>query len=316
MNTMHSPEGGRKYTSWYERLKQFFFILLIIQIAPFILINLKNFFSEAFLPKADIGMLSFDGMISSSEFYVKQLHTFLKNPNIKGLLIKIDSPGGVAGSSQALFNELKRFKGKKPVVALVENMCASGSYYIAAAADYIIANPSSMIGSIGVMLGRAGMPMPNFKERMDDWKIKFEYIQAGKYKAVGNSFKEITQEEKSHLQDFVDDTYEQFVNDIAHARGLSVETEKEWADGKIFTGNQALKLKLIDKLGSLQEAIDALKERAGITTEIKFVVPNRKKGLMKLISGNDEGYEGEVITQCIQGLKTLTSMMTGGWLVY
>jgi protease-4 len=313
MNTNHVHNDSMKKIGFYERVKQVFFILLILQVAPFILMNLKNFFSEAFLPKTDVGMLSFDGMVTNSEFYVKQLHSFLKNPHIKGLLIKIDSPGGVAGSSQALFNELKRFKGKKPVIALVENMCASGSYYIAAAADYIIASPSSLVGSIGVVLGRAGMPIPNLKERMEDWKIKFEYIQAGAYKTAGNFFKDPTKDEREHLQSFVDDTYAQFVHDVADARGLDVATEKEWADGKIFTGNQALKLKLIDQLGSLQEAIDELKKRAGITTEIKLVAPNRKKGFMKFITGDDDGYDGEVVTQLIQGLKSYAALIAGGW---
>ena len=169
--------------------------------------NLTQSLRELIVPKAKVGLLKFSGLIGNNEFYIKHIHKFLKASNIKALLVKIDSPGGLPGSSQALFNELKKFREKKPIVVMIDDICASGAYYIAAAGSHIIANPSSMIGSIGVMFGIHGMPMPNLEKLMEDWKIKFEFIQSGKYKSAGNFFKKNSEEELGILQGVSDDTY-------------------------------------------------------------------------------------------------------------
>ena len=302
-------ENKRETTGWYNRLKQVVLILVILQLAPIVLISLTGFCTDIFSPKQEVGLLTFDDVITDSDFYVKQIHKYLKNPHIKALLLKIDSPGGTAGSAQALFNELKKFKEKKPIVALVENVCASGSYYVAAAANHIITAPSAMIGSIGVMLSRSGMPLPNLKERMEDWKITFEYIQAGRFKSAGTFFKDTSTEEREHLQGFVNDSYRQFVLDIAQARGISVDNDTEWADGKIFTGNQALALKLVDQIGSLQEAIDELKKRTDIKTEIKFVTPERKRGLIGLLSGGDDSGSNDTLATLPAALRSFAALI-------
>jgi protease-4 len=272
-------------------LKILFFLILFLQFAPIVLTNLKKSLVEMVRPKTEVGMLKVSGIIKNAGSYIKHIHNFLKSTNIKALLVKIDSPGGFSGSSQAIFNELKKFKEKKPVVVLVEDVCTSGAYYIASAGHYIIVTPSSMIGSIGTILGFQGLPLPNLEDLMDDWKIKFEYIQAGKFKTAGNLLRKNTPEELAHLQSVVDDTYNQFIKDIAQARGLSIEKKHEWADGKIFTGNQALKIKLVDKLGSMQDAIDELKKQAKIETEIRFIFPQKPTGLAALFQGEEYGTE-------------------------
>ena len=256
--------------------------------------NISKSIAEVFKPKTDIGMLEIKGMINNSDFYIKHIHKFLKASNVKALLLKIDSSGGFPGTSQALFNELMHFKKEKPIVVLIENICASGAYYVASTGNHLIANPSSMIGSIGVILGLHGMPLPNLKDLMDDWKIKFHFIQSGKYKSAGNLFKENSPSELNHLQNLANSTYEQFVNDIAKARNLDPHNKNSWAEGKIFTGTQALKLKMIDQLGSMRDALAALKKEAKIETEIRLLTPKKATGLMSLFSG-DESYGTETV---------------------
>ena len=275
----------KKKGSFFDIIKNLFWLLLFLQFAPIVFSNLKNNIEEMLSPKSHVGQLTINGFISDSSFYIHNIHKFLKDPEIKALLLKIDSSGGFPGSAQAIFNELNKFKEKKPVVALVENTCASAAYNIAAASNYIISSPSALIGSIGVWLQ---MP-PNVKGLTDDWKIKFRHIQSGKYKTTGSPFKDDAPEEISHLQKVSDDSYNQFVKEIAQSRNLSLKNQGEWADGKVFTGNQALKLNLIDQIGSLQNAIDEIKKEALIENEIKLIHPKKTSQLMKLF-GTEEEY--------------------------
>ena len=166
---MSSSRENSRSSSFFSFLKNLFIILLILQFAPTIISNVKDSVTDALFPKAQVGYMSLSGFIKDATFYTKKLEEFEKSPDIKALLLKIDCPGGLPGSSQSIFNELKKFKKKKPVVALVENMCASAAYYIASAADKIVSNPSSLIGGIGVV-----MHLPNVKELLDSWKVKFE----------------------------------------------------------------------------------------------------------------------------------------------
>jgi protease IV len=265
-------------------LKNVFWVILILQFAPVAIKNISRSFSSAMEPKTLVGQLNVKGPISDSTFYVRQIHKFLKDKNVKALFLKIDSPGGTAGSSQAIYKELLKFKEQKPIVALVENVAASGGYQVAAASNYIIAPSPSTIGSIGVWLS---IP-PNLKGISDKWDIKFRHIQSGKYKTAGHPFREDNEEELSFLQSLSDDAYNQFLKDMASARNLSLKNKSEWAEGKIFTGNQALKLKLIDQTGSFSDAITKLKELGKITTEIKFAKPKRPSKFMRLFGGQDD----------------------------
>ena len=279
-----AKETEKKSMGFFDIIKNLFWLLIFLQFAPLILSNLKTMVEDAFTPKTQIGQLNITGLISDSNYYVKNIQKFLQDSNIKALLLKVDSPGGFPGIAQNVFMEINKFKEKKPVVAFVENMGISGAYNIAAAANHIIASPSSLIGSIGVWL----QVPPNVKHLAQDWKIKFVDIHSGEYKTAGSPFKDMTSAEQKHLQNVSDDSYDQFVKDIATSRNLSVKNQKEWAEGKVFTGNQALKLKLIDQIGSFQDAVDEIKKEAMIDGEIKLVQPKRISNLMKLFGAQDE----------------------------
>jgi|SaaInlStandDraft_4_1057021.scaffolds.fasta_scaffold04259_4 protease IV len=269
-------------------LKNIFWIILILQFAPSVFKNIQKSIKDVTEPKDHVAQLELKGFIGNSTTYIKEIQKHLKDPTIRAMLLKIESPGGFPGSSQAIFNELKKFKEKKPIIAIVENMATSASYYIASVSNHIIANPSSLIGNIGVWLS---MP-PNVKELTDKWGVKFTQITTGKYKAAGSPFKESTPEELQMLQSVSDDSYDQFIKDVADQRNLSVKKHTEWADGKVFTGNQAFKLKLIDQLGSYSQAIEKIKELASLEKEIRFVKQKRPSKLMQLL-GADDDYNSE-----------------------
>jgi protease IV len=289
MTDPNSQEAKKtKKMDFFSILKTLFMILIILQFAPMIFTNLRKYFKDIIVPKTQVGQLTLKGMIADSSFYVKKINKFLKDPEIKALLLKIDSPGGLPGSSQAIFNEINKFKKEKPVVVLVENVCASGAYYVACASSYIIATPSALIGSVGVL-----MQLPNVKDLMENWKIRFKYIQSGKYKTAGSPLKDWTPEELVYLQELADQNYEQFTKDVAQSRNLELKNLSTWADGKVFLGVQALKLKLIDEIGTYQQAVDQLKKLAKIETEIKFVHPKKPISWMQFLKGDEDDDSSE-----------------------
>ena len=275
-----------KAGTFFYYIKNIFMVLLFLSFAPTIISSIKTTIVDSIRPKTDVGLLKIDGALYDSSYYLKKIEAFSKDDNIKGLIIKINSPGGMPGSAQAIFAELKKFKKQKPVVTVVENLCASGAYYIAASSDKIIANPSSLVGSIGVIL-----ELPNVKDLLNSWKIKYSYIQSGKFKTAGSPLKDTSGDEVAYLQKLSDSTYTQFVKDVAESRNLSEKDFTKWADGKVFTGTQALELKLIDQLGTIQDGIDIIKKLAKIETEVKLIQPKKRTSLLKMLtSADDEEY--------------------------
>lgn len=298
---MEQGNKPSKSDSFFSYIKKAFYLLLFIQIASLLFSSFKSGLVDTFSPKTHIGCLSINGSITDASFYIKKIDEFSKDPEIKGLLLKINSPGGYTGSSEAVFNELKRFGKKLPIVAVIENVGASGAYYIACAAQSIIASPLSTIGSVGVFL-----ELPNVKDLLTSWKIQYRYVQTGTYKTVGSVVQEISQDEIAYLQKLSDDTYDQFVKDVALCRKLEAKDHKIWADGKIFSGNQALKLKLIDKLGSYSDALDEMKRLAKITEEIKLVHPKRPTNWVRMLTSDDEsGDQGSMADSFALFLSTV-----------
>jgi protease-4 len=279
---MEQNKKASRFDAFFNILKKLFIVMIILSIVPSMFSGMKTNIQDAMFPKTHVGLININGFIGDSTYYIKKIEEFSKDKDIKGLLLKINSPGGYSGSSQAIFNELKRFKKEKPIVALIENAGASGAYYIAMAADTIIASPISIVGSIGVF-----MELPNVKELLQNWKVSYKYVQSGTYKTTGSAVKELTEKEFEYLQQLTDDQYEQFIHDVAESRKLSVKDHQLWADGKAFTGNQALELKLIDKLGSYSDALDEVKKLTKSDVEIKLIQPKRASNLMRLLGGDD-----------------------------
>lgn len=250
-------------------------MLILLNIAPSLIVGIKDQYFAFLSPQTKIGVITIDSMIDSSEPYTKHLRHYFKDHEIKALLLKIESPGGTPGSCQAIFQEIQHLKKKypKPIIVLTENMCASGAYYIACACDSIIASPACIIGSIGARF----TTFFDTKKLLQQYNIEPHTIASGKYKGAMNPFETVTPEQKAMLQEVANNTYEQFAHDVAIARKLSFAQKEIWADGKIFTGQQALKLKLIDQLGSYSVAVNKIHTVAPIEGEIQWIKSHNDK---------------------------------------
>jgi len=264
-------------------LKNIFFLLLIIQVAPFLIMGIKKQYKNLLEPQTQVGVISCKGTIDNAGFYVTHLQKFFKDNDIKAILLKIDSGGGTAGTAQTIFNEIKDLKKDhpKPIITLVENACASGAYYIACATDFIIAPASAFMGSVGVYIAH-----PNFKDCIEQFKIHYTVTQSGKYKTVGDPLLAMPEDGKELLQQLTDDTHDQFIQDVMESRHLVAGQSSAWKDGQILTGRQALTIGLIDALGSPEAAEKTIKERACITNEIEWIKP-QKPSLLATLFGAD-----------------------------
>ena len=212
------------------------------------------------------------------EKIISQLDEARKNPNVKAILIRVNSPGGSAAASQEIYEELK--KVEKPVVVSVSEVCASGAYYVASAADRIIANRSSSVGSIGVI-----MQIPNFEDLYEKLGIKYTTIKQGKFKDVGSPDRPITEEEIRLLEAQLKEIYWQFITDVAEARNMDAGEVEELATGWVFLGTEALELGLIDGIGNYKDAINIAAELGGIKGEPKVIRQELGFSLMDLILG-------------------------------
>ena len=268
-------------------LKNIVICLFILLMLKSVFSSLKNSFIDLTGSKTKVGIVSISGSIMNSSCSIKTLHTLFKDPTIKAIVIHMDSPGGAAGSSQAVYEEIIYYKKQypKPIITYIENICASGGYYIAAATDHIIATPSAFIGSIGVYIA-----YPELKDFINQFKAHYHITQAGEYKTIGNQFAgPPTARQQELLKSVIDDTYNQFIQDVSSSRPqLLLAHEKEWADGKIFTGRQAVALKLIDELGSLSAVEGAVKKHAAISNEILWIKQAKNTGLLSSFFGCQE----------------------------
>jgi protease IV len=220
------------------------------------------FFSDGLIESDNqIAIVEVQGMISSSREIVQQLRKFQRAPHVKGIILRIDSPGGAVGPSQEIYNAVVRIRegGEKKIFASLGTVAASGGYYIASATDKIFANPGTLTGSIGVI-----MAFSNIQELISKIGVKPEVIKSGEFKDAGSPVRPISDKERKLLQNLVDDVHRQFVEDVAKGRNLATDQVKPLADGRVFTGRQAQEFKLVDQLGGLQDAIDALAVQANI----------------------------------------------------
>lgn len=222
-----------------------------------------------------VGLVEVKGMIIDSQETVKQLNDFRKDDKVKAVVLRIDSPGGVVGPSQEIYAEVKKLSSGKKVVVSMGSLAASGGYYIASPASVIMANPGTITGSIGVL-----MKLSNFEGLMGKIGMKAYTLKTGKYKDAGSPLRTMTEQDKAMLQGVIDNAHSQFVRAVAEGRGLPVENVRRIADGRIFTGEQALGLKLIDKIGTLQDAVDEAGRLGGIKGEPQVIRPVKKKNLL------------------------------------
>lgn len=207
-----------------------------------------------------VAIVEVHGVIDNSSDVIRQLRKYSEDSSVPAVVMDIDSPGGAAASSQEIYEEINKLRGKgKKIVASMGTVGASGGYYVACAADTIVANPATLTGSIGVIF-----EFPVAEELLKKIGLKYEVVKSGENKDIGSWARSMTDKERKSLQSIVDDTYEQFVEAVSTGRGMNKEEVIKIADGSIFTGRQAKKLGLVDELGNLQDAIKIAGEMSGI----------------------------------------------------
>jgi protease-4 len=221
-----------------------------------------------------VGVVEVKGLIADSRETIKQLHVFRDNDKVKAIVLRIDSPGGVVGPTQEIYEEVGKLTSKKKVVVSMGSVAASGGYYIAMPASMIFANPGTVTGSIGVL-----MQLSNIEGLLGKIGLKSYVLKSGKYKDAGSPVRALTKDDRAILQGVVDNMKGQFVKAVAKGRKLPMDEVARVADGRIFSGEQALNLKLVDRLGNLQDAIAEAGKMGGIKGEPEVVYPPEKKKL-------------------------------------
>jgi len=292
--------------TFFDSLKNIFFLLIFLQFVPILVDGLRKQYHQYLEPRTKVGVISINGVIGDSEYYTKQLTKYFKDPSIKAILIKMDSPGGAAGTGELIYQEIIALKNapefhKKPVVTLVENTCASGGYYIACASDHIIAPATALIGSIGATF--PNIFFVHLREFLAQHKIGYKPLYAGAYKNCIDPFTDATPEQELMLQGLLNDSYETFAQAVAKSRKLSLNAKDTWANGRIFTGKQAKDLGLIDEIGSAYNAIKVIKEKALIEGEIEWVKQPAPSSFSRFFSsGNAPDEDSSLLSACVNSI--------------
>ncbi len=264
--------------------------------------------SEDGLPTggAKVAVVEIEGIILDGGQAVRDLREHGDNPSVKAVVVRINSPGGVVAPTQEIFSAIQRLrKGGKPVVASLGAVAASGGYYVATACDRVYANPGTLTGSIGVV-----MQMANVQGLLKKVGVEYVVIKSGAFKDVGNFARQMTPEERKILQRLLDDVYGQFVDAVAEGRGLERKDVLAFADGRIYSGQQAHALKMVDELGGYEDAIDAAAKLANIPGRPKIVYPRRKFSFRDLME-NRLGLSGAAgqLLPALSGIRTPLYLM-------
>ena len=233
--------------------------------------------------KEKIALVEISGQITDSREIVRQLSKYRRDDDIKAILLRIDSPGGAVGPSQEIYDEVLRVRAdNKKIYASMGSLAASGGYYIAVAADRVFANPGTLTGSIGVI-----MAFGNAEKLMEKIGLEPQVVKSGKYKDVGSPARAMTAEERVYLQRVVDDVHQQFIDAVAKGRNITPKEARKLADGRVFTGRQALELKMVDEMGGLEDVIVKLGEAVGIEGRPRVIWEEPPKGFMEwLLQGS------------------------------
>ena len=232
--------------------------------------------------KSSILLLHLNGVIVNSHHFLSNLDRYADDSDIKGVLVRVNSPGGVVGASQEIYADLNRVRTQlhKPVVVSVSDMAASGAFYAAMGADKIVTNPGSLIGSIGVIMEFADL------QKLYAWaKIKRYVIKTGPYKDSGAEYRDMRPDEKAVFQAMADDVLEQFKTAVSKSRHLTMAQVTTLADGRVFTGEKAIELHLADQIGTLYDAKRLIGKMTGLGDHPKiFVPPPRNQYLLEWLN--------------------------------
>ncbi len=258
--------------------------ILVVFVGAFFFAYLSGGESKvlSMLSQDGVGVLLINGTIDDSGPVLGELKRFKEAPWIKAMVVRIDSPGGAVAPTQEIYEEIRKAKGKKPVIASMGSMATSGGYYIASACDKIVASPGTLTGSIGVI-----MQLGNFEELMKKVGIQGYNVKSGANKDIGSPFQPLSAEGRTILQGLVDNVHGQFVSAVARARDMDEAVVRKLADGRVYSGAQAKELGLLDQFGTLEDAIDLAAKEAGVESgpAIYYSRPERENWWDNLFFG-------------------------------
>jgi protease-4 len=264
--------SNKKYSYWIIGI---ILSLIIISIIP-----LEDFLSSG--PK--VGVIEINLPIMDSKKIVEDLNYFKQHSKIKAIVIRLDTPGGGVAASQEVYEKVREIaeQGKKPIVASMGGVAASGGYYIALGADTIVANPGTATGSIGVI-----MSYPIVGELMNKVGVQYETIKSAELKDSGSPFRDLKDKERKYLQALIDDLHSQFVEVVVKERNISLQRASELANGQVYSGRQALENGLIDIIGTFEDAVYLAARNAGYDERPEIIYPpEEKKGLLEVLIGD------------------------------
>jgi len=251
------------------------FIILIIVSLLFVILQKNIPFGER------VALVRVEGMIIDSKDTIDEIKEYAKDPLIRAIVLRINSPGGAVAPAQEIYEEVRKAVTKKKVVVSMGSVAASGGYYIASPATRIIANPGTLTGSIGVI-----MEIPNIEGLMSKLGIKTEVVKSGRHKDMASVFRGIKKEEREILQEVLDNVHGQFIIAVAEGRKMLHADVQKIADGRVFTGEQALKAGLIDELGNLEDAVQAAARLSGIKGEPVVISKKEQFSFINLLKGS------------------------------
>lgn len=290
-----------------------FFVLGMLSIGSG-LSSLMN--HEAKIKKEAILKIELDGVILDGKKFLKDLRKYRERKEIRGILVHMNSPGGVVGPSQEIYSELKKTREifKKPVVVSGSGLVASGAFYAAMGADKVVTNPGTLMGSIGVIMEFANL------SKLYDWaKIQRYVIKTGAYKDTGSEYRDMREDERKLLSSLMDSVLLQFKTAISEGRNLPMDKVTEYADGRIFTGEDAVALGFADQVGTLSDAIEIVGELSGLgkNPEI-FDAPKERESLLQLfLDGADSKLKVNPVESVKESLKLMGQplyILPGVWL--
>ena len=237
--------------------------------------SLSDYDSDIVIGSGDkIAVVELKGIILSSEDIVRQFKKYRDDRSVRGILFRVDSPGGGVVASQEIYEEVKKTRDKKkPVVVSMGSLAASGGYYVSCGANKIVANPGTLTGSIGVI-----SQFMRYDSLMGKIGVGVNTIKSGKFKDAGNPFRQMTNDDKEYFQHLMDDVHKQFISAVETERKLSHDSVVAFADGRVFTGEQAFQMGLVDTIGTYEDAITITAQLAGIRGT-PSIVKERKRVL-------------------------------------
>jgi protease-4 len=280
------PDTGRSRTLLWIVIGGGAFFLFVLAVFTLVYLTLRtNEDSTAFRGFGNkIGVVDLEGVIISPKIVVDQLKKFGDDDSIKAIILHVNSPGGGVAASEEIYREVKRIRDdkKKRIVASIDSVGASGAYYVSSATNKIYADKGSIVGSIGVIA-----EWVNYGDLLHWAKLKDVTMKAGEFKDTGSPTREMTPAEKEYLQSLIDNMHGQFIQAVADGRKTKFEDVKAIANGKVWTGEQALSMKLIDQVADFQAAVDDTAKAVGIKGEPVLVRPERdRKTVLDVLFGD------------------------------